>query len=53
MSLNFMLRTITVAVTRYPRLPFSNTHGNYHPANILWGAILVVVGAHTIRDEHW
>ena len=51
MSLNFMLRTITIAVTRYPRLPFSSTHGNYHPANILWGAILVVSGSRTTQTD--
>lgn len=49
MSLNFMLRTLTIAVTRYPRLPF--VVDNYHPSNILWGALLVVIGAKTTATD--
>jgi len=49
MTGNFVLRTLVVGVTRYPRLPFAL--GNYHPTNFLWGAILVVAGARTTATD--
>jgi PAP2 superfamily C-terminal len=39
----FVFRTITVVATRYPRLPFKAD--NYMPNNLLWGALVIFVGA--------
>lgn len=39
----YLLRGFTVAITRYPRLPFKL--GNYKPANPILGALSIMVGA--------
>lgn len=49
MSYGFAFRTATVFVTRYPRLPFKGS--NYHPSNVLWGAILIVLGVRTTATD--
>lgn len=48
-SLIINMRTLSVAVTRYPRLPaFAD---NYTPANIFVGALLIIVGVEsTVTD---
>lgn len=49
MSYGFAFRTATVFVTRYPRLPFKGS--NYHPSNVLWGAILILLGVRTTYTD--
>ena len=49
MSYGFAFRTATVFVTRYPRLPFKSP--NYRPENVLWGAVLIVLGARTTATD--
>ncbi len=49
MSYGFIVRAATVLSTRYPRLPFKSA--NYHPSNVLWGSILIVLGVRTTATD--
>lgn len=49
MFYNFFIRTLVIALTRYPRLPFKME--NFETSNILWGALLVLTGVKSTSTD--
>lgn len=50
LSYAFAIRTLIVLATRYPRVPFKSTP-NYHADNIIWGALLILLGVRTTSTD--
>lgn len=50
MAYAFFMRALIVLATRYPRVPFKSTP-NYHADNLVWGAILIMLGVRATSTD--